>query len=306
MASGLNTEYQMTLSFYNEFGDYNVWAKQWDTERKLLFQFEDSGIIPTGDDASGFVAYLRGVFSDGTLMPVLTVDEVTEDSLLFCLTSDFLAVPGRAKAEIVLGDGSEAEEAIQIDEQGNLIIPSGVKILSTHAFYIKIEPTVVNGAAPPSEHDMSILDEWTTIIVAVQGNEEEREEAEDTRRMNEERRQMNEYGGYVYDADGNVVDYLPPEQSRTHLELGYVAQAKSWAIGPGTLEEDAMGTDTLNAMAQANLARGYAQHSIENSEKVFLEVNNDDGHLYMYRAGSETTLSFRISDDKKGLVAILS
>lgn len=329
----LQTQHEMTMSFYSEFGDLNVYAKQGDTQRFIQFEFTEE-VIPEGLDH--FYAYIRGKYPDGSVIPVVRINQsdIHEDYILFQIPSTLLALPGKVVCDLVL---CRADSQPTIDPETGTIDDSGVEILSTHTFNIFVEAMATSGGSI-SEHTADQAAELVRLIIAtealievVEENEEQREEAEEARAEAELEREeaeesrvkaetersdaeiirdVNENGGSEELSDGTTyeVDYedsrvgaeeirqeneeerIANEERREDAEQGYVAQAKSYAIGD-EVARPGSATDNSEFYYQLSKEAVYGKGVME------LTINND-GHLIYKRTDDLDTVNFIIEDHR--------
>ena len=299
----LQTQHDMMLSFYNEFGDLNVYAKQNDTQRYIRFEFTED-VIPS--DTSNFFVYIRGKFSDGSYIPIAQItgddNEIGEDYILFHIPSGFLAVPGKTVCDLVLCEG---DPNATINPDGT-IDSDAVKIISTHQFNIFVEAMASYGAHF-SQHEKDEISELTRLLIVakildeeIQANEDARVTAETARIEAETARVAAEEARITAETERssaettrqtNEAQRVANEERRENAETGYIAQAKSYAIGDETART---GSSTDNAKFYYDQAKDAVYG------KGLMELSIDEnGHLKYTRTDDLSRYTFSIRDNKE-------
>jgi hypothetical protein len=152
-------EKDLSISFYDDYGELSVYAKQYDTQRVINFQFVDD-VIP--DDTSNFHILVRGKYSSGIIfLPYeIDTDYITSENITFNVPSYILSVPGMTKCDLVL---CTADGDIEINPDTGEIT-NEIEVLSTHNFNIYVEELPTAGGSYSSEEQESV-DVITQLII---------------------------------------------------------------------------------------------------------------------------------------------
>ena len=167
----METTRDLTLSFYDDYGVLSIYAKQFDTQRVIQFEFNED-IIP--QDRENFHVVIRGKYSNNTIISPFEINEedIDDYTVTFRVPSYYLAVPGITTCDLALViNGDE----IVFDEQGN-IVDDETSILSTHNFNIYVEALPSNGGAFLPYEGKDPVDYITKLIVNLENIDSNAEE----------------------------------------------------------------------------------------------------------------------------------
>lgn len=208
------TKKTFVISFYDDYGELALYAKQFDTQREIEFQFVED-VIP--DDRSNFYMFVRGKYPNGSLIPICPIENITSDSATFTIPKYMLQLPGIVRCDLALISGDH----VDIDPKtGQITNEDEIQILSTHNFNIYVDPLPTNGGFfnPVDGHDDPV-DYLTQLIIDVEAIDSEAKEyaeaasesatsaAQDAQRAEDAVEALGSLNFYI-DANGHLIfDY---------------------------------------------------------------------------------------------------
>ena len=189
---------EYTLGFFDTNGIFTIYAKQFDTQRELVFYLEDD-LVEHILEKNTYLLF-REVYADGTsLFPTLldpSCLDATGHKVTFMLSRDMLAVEGIARCELAF---IQSNGTIVINDDGSL--PNiDYTILTTQDFNINIKP---NATGDLSDFDPEMLDMITRLAIALGILKNELEAGEKERKRAEYERRAYEASGSYDDESGN-------------------------------------------------------------------------------------------------------
>ena len=157
----METTRDLTLSFYDDYGVLSIYAKQFDSQRVVQFEFNED-IIP--EDREHFHICVRGKYSNGIIISPFEIDkdDIDKYTVTFHIPSYFLKVSGRAVCDLLLSIGNP-----EFDPDGTISNRDQIQILSTHNFNIYVDAMPTEGARldPVQEDQMDML---TRLLIEAQ------------------------------------------------------------------------------------------------------------------------------------------
>ena len=141
------TQRDLAVSFYDDYGDLSIYAKQYDTQRSIEFQLVED-VIP--DDLTNFHVFIRCKYPNGIITMYEIEDDgerhiITSDSIVFNIPKWLISIPGISKCDLVLAYGTGE---FHVDPTtGEIVSDNEIQILSTHNFNIYVEALPTNGGS---------------------------------------------------------------------------------------------------------------------------------------------------------------
>lgn len=200
----------VTIGFNNEIGMYTVYAKQYDTNRKIHFELIDELSSYAVEDTTHI--FFREKFSNGTILPPVELDKsgLSDDGteLTMTLTKNMLSISGVAQCEIVF---VKSESTPTFNKDGTVETDDSI-VLSTQNFNIYIEEIVYKGGCFSGSDDLA-FSQLIPVLLAVQGIAER----DETYTANEAVRVENEFVRTNNEADRMLAENAREENEDTRI-----------------------------------------------------------------------------------------
>lgn len=164
---------ETNVAFYDNLGQITIYAKQYDTERCIKFNFldEEDQYVNLPVDDPNFIGIWRQKAPNGTIFPhILTREELDPEFVIVKLSAQMLSITGIAQCELVLG---YTNGLIQLTPEGMIENEEDIHILTSHTFALYIQPTATGETVPLSQK--SEIVELTDKVIAAQATIHEAE-----------------------------------------------------------------------------------------------------------------------------------